>query len=382
MKSVQHLAETDIPSFRHIERHASANTIFENISKIKELAKSVGIEIMIKDNIDPNTIMQKAVLNKISTNVSKINYLIKGARDYTKLIKPAQPDTVAAAATSPGKVKMAAEDKQKIKNEVNDTYQQGIGKLKSESTTPTMPKASNLGPGDTLKVKNAQKTKHTNTMKGHASKAMKDPNHLKIVVDSLNGKASKKQIAAIIGKIKSHMVEPVEKSNDDIEKGDIGRAAKNLVIAGAMGLGVHHMGEKDSKSEAVKQIKPKQQVERTIASKPKKQGEYTDKEIAEIKKKSAEARKWLRENTKIRLKKALTAGYGGAGAPTNLTGGGVFQTEEVANNGKNKTKKSDDGEFQYISCDNCGNEQVYMGYQVKCRKCRQNFNLDKLKDLI
>ena len=56
IKSVAHLAQTNIPSFRHIQRHASANTIYDNINKIKELAKSVGIDITIKD-VDPTTIM-------------------------------------------------------------------------------------------------------------------------------------------------------------------------------------------------------------------------------------------------------------------------------------------------------------------------------------
>jgi len=68
------------------------------------------------------------------------------------------------------------------------------------------------------------------------------------------------------------------------------------------------------------------------------------------------------------LMKALTAGYGGAGSPTNLTNGGVFQTEFI------DTDKS----FRYISCDNCGKEQPYLKYQVKCRSCNKSFNFDNL----
>jgi hypothetical protein len=69
------------------------------------------------------------------------------------------------------------------------------------------------------------------------------------------------------------------------------------------------------------------------------------------------------------LIKALTAGYGGAGAPTNLTGGGVLQTESL-----------DDGRrgFKYIRCNGCGKEQVYMKHQVKCRDCGQNIPMADL----
>lgn len=70
------------------------------------------------------------------------------------------------------------------------------------------------------------------------------------------------------------------------------------------------------------------------------------------------------------LNKALTAGYGGAGAPTNLTGGGVMQSEAM------------DRKFKFVSCDHCGREQVYHKYQTKCRDCGQGFSLEKLSKLI
>lgn len=85
-------------------------------------------------------------------------------------------------------------------------------------------------------------------------------------------------------------------------------------------------------------------------------------------------RKFIRHLNK--LDKALTAGYGGAGAPTNLTGGGVLQSEKVLGG---TTKK---GEFQYITCNNCGTEQVHHANQVKCRDCGKSFSLDQLFKLI
>ena len=70
------------------------------------------------------------------------------------------------------------------------------------------------------------------------------------------------------------------------------------------------------------------------------------------------------------LKKALTAGYGGAGAPTSLTGGGVLQSEsqEIGPKG-----------LSFITCDDCGDEQVYGKFQVKCRKCNKAFSMNKLE---
>ena len=394
IKSVMHLAETNVPSFRHIQRHASAHVIHEKINKIKELAKSVGIEIEIKQDIDPQTIMEKAVLNKISTNVSKISHLVKAVKDLNSA------DT--ATYTSPGKVKMVAEDKAAARANQTDQYQQGLKRLKSDPTTPQKPKDLTQDPKNAMRVKSAQQVKHTNTFKTHASKAMRDPNHINTVRESLFQRGiPAKKINKIISSIQSHMQEPVKKSNEEIlEKDkDLMRAAKNLVLAGAMGMGAHYIGnEKDPN----KLTEHKAKQERTVASEDKSKkdpdktvnskklgyderkpnakkefkSKYTDEER---KKKSAEARKWLRENTKLKLKKALTAGYGGAGAPTNLSGGGVFQTESLEDG---KAKKSDKGEFRYINCDNCGHEQVFMGNQVKCRKCRQNFSLNKLEDLM
>lgn len=68
------------------------------------------------------------------------------------------------------------------------------------------------------------------------------------------------------------------------------------------------------------------------------------------------------------LTKALTAGYGGAAAPGNRTGGAVIQSESI------------DGArgFKYISCDNCGDEEIYMKHQIKCRKCGKNYPFSKL----
>lgn len=73
-------------------------------------------------------------------------------------------------------------------------------------------------------------------------------------------------------------------------------------------------------------------------------------------------------NKLYKMIKALSAGYGGAGSPTNLTGGGVLQTESVEGSRS----------FKYIDCPNCGKEQPYMKYQVKCRSCGKSLPFDTL----
>jgi thiamine monophosphate synthase len=399
MKSVMHLAETNVPSFRHIERHASAHTIYENISKIQELAKSVGIELMIKEDIDPDTIMEKAVLNKISTNVSKITHLVKAAKDYANLMKPTAVDTATATpstpsvpkattttATSPGKVQMAAQDKAAAQAAARDQYQQGIGKLKSDPTTPAKPKDLTSTPDNTMRVKSAKQAQVDNHFKTQASKAMKDPSHLgNIQQQLLDQGVPAKKVRAVLTRIRAHMQEqPVKKSiEESMEKDqDVKRAAKNLLLAGAMGLGVHHMGQdSDAKKDAVKKLKNNKKIERTVASSKPKSKRFGDDEYMNQLDDNARARAdKTRNKIREKMKKALLAGFGGAGSPTDLTGGGVIQAESLED-GKKKTKKSD-GEFDYISCDNCGHEQVYMGNQVKCRKCRQNFSLEKLEDLM
>jgi len=72
---------------------------------------------------------------------------------------------------------------------------------------------------------------------------------------------------------------------------------------------------------------------------------------------------------KNNINKALVAGYGSAGSPTSLTGGGVFQTESI----DTKSNKN-----QYIECPSCGKEQPYVVYQVKCRSCNKHFPFDTL----
>jgi hypothetical protein len=84
----------------------------------------------------------------------------------------------------------------------------------------------------------------------------------------------------------------------------------------------------------------------------------------------------IRNIIKEELNKGLSAGYGGAGVPTANTGGGVIQSESLEDGRGSKDKG-----FKYIGCDDCGKEQIYSKYQVKCRHCNKSFPMEKLHKL-
>lgn len=287
IKSVMHLSETNIPSFRHIERHASASTIIDNINKIKDLAKTVGLDIQIKE-ASPEQLVKQAAIFKLQNNLKKINSMVKAIGSDGLPVKP----------TFVPKARQEARQEQtdKIRQKA-DNFEQNMNQLKQQAQMAPNPvnvvrnKPIEDGPKN-MQIKDASKVKTLNTLQVHANKAMNDVTHLKRVHDDLISRGVHPEKAkAVINKIRSHM---------DIKKSEKYDNFKNNVV------------------------------------------------------------------------KALTAGYGGAGAPTDLSGGGVFQSESL-DDGRRQNNS-----IKYISCDDCGDEQVYMKHQVKCRKCGSNYNLDKL----
>ena len=331
IKSVLHLAETNIPSFRHITRHASANTILDNINKIQALAKTLGVDIQVSTST-PEVIMKNASISKVEQNILKINSLIKTINPKTGLaVKPPRVDVDRAAIKA---------KEQAVKQIGSDRYQQGIGALNIESkpdiptraTATVQPKVETvaLTSGDAFKQKQANiaaaqearkaasatpvitkptlvpqettfpsaKSPRPATIEDHANIAMKDPGYLNSLRNKLlaNPTANKDHVEQFLNMIDSH-----------------GKVAKSALY-----------------SEA-----------------------------------------------KEKLVKAMTAGFGGSGSPGDLTGGGVFQSESLEDH---RAKKSEG--LKYISCDNCGDEQVYMKHQVRCRECGRNYSFDKLNKFI
>lgn len=287
IKSVMHLAETDIPSFRHIERHASAHTIHENILKIKELAKTIGVDIEVKE-LDPKSIMNQAVMHKIHSNINKINKIVKAfqndARKWQmsnvpKAVSTTQPDIIDDKIPDP-KVEAATEKQAKFKGDLKALRDKVVGDTKSFETSKLSTEEKHV-PVSGIQQK-------ANVVVGrHAKKAATNPAHLDNIYNQLKESHGHEKASAAILKIKQSMKKSIKES----------------------------------------------------------------------------------------MIKALMAGYGGAGAPTNLSGGGSIQSESLDDG---RTAKNDMTGMSYISCDNCGKEQVAMKHQVKCRDCNKNFSLDKL----
>ncbi len=73
--------------------------------------------------------------------------------------------------------------------------------------------------------------------------------------------------------------------------------------------------------------------------------------------------------SKIDLNKALSAGYGGASAPSSRTGGAALQAESVSTG------------MKYLTCPACTKEQVAFHDQVRCRKCNKAFDMTTLSKL-
>ena len=367
IKSVMHLAEENVPSFRHVQRNAQANKIISNIEKIQELAKATGINIHIEET-DTETLIKNAIEAKVLNNVQKIKELMKAYRAESmwgepntaevKTKLPGRPGAKYNIARNPS-VNKPESPKAEYVPQVPTTETHGP-RPSGELTTPDAPGAK---PGP-VPVKSVASVRAANTFKIHAQRAHKDEKYLDSLQTQLEEhNVDRAKIDTIVGKIKQHM----EKSEDDIEKGGFKDAARAAVVAGTLAMGAYNMGPKkdsDKPKEKPQVVKEIPHHEKEIQWDPRKPIDPKGKYRKPTLKESMERMK------QKKVKKALTAGYGGGGSPMDLAGGGVMQSE-----------KQEKG-FKYIICKDCGKEQVYSQHQVKCRECGKNFSLKDLHALI
>lgn len=343
IKSVMHLAETNIPSFRHIQRHASANTIHENINKIQQLAKHLGIEVEVKIP-NPETIMKNAVFYKIENNVKKINQIVKEL-NKAKLDFMAMTPKSSKLMTSPSTTTGFA-------------HPDFINKLGTTRLAEDHPQRTNVA---------------------------KYVNDLKNTPHPLGGNINHNE---------------AERLYNALLKSDLGRTAKGAALSIALYHGAHYIEPAPEEVthaatavhrdlESQKKIKMKEHNSRIASPDIKltsKEYGFDEKEptIPSIKVKKQKIKSKLIKAFKEELDKSLTAGFGGSGAPTDLSGGGVIQTQSLQTKRKKKLKNNLkraillQKSIEYIICDNCGHEQVFMPHQVKCRDCRSNFSLYRL----
>jgi hypothetical protein len=363
IKSVLHLAENNVPSFRHIVRDASATKVHENLLKLVDIIKELGIEGQV---IVPSKqqILQKALEAKIENNILKIHeviYMMQNGGDMEKGVKNALAGAAMAAGLSlgspvataneldpkqPAQVKPAAASHEDVYKRVAGQYPLlgAIGQVESTG-------GKNLN-HQTVDSPGSMNHGHTAGgvfgMMPHSAAFVlkKDPELAKkypeLVEASKDMKANHKKFT--------------DKLNSDPE------AAADLAIS------MYKRNKSKTKNEHMLTYSWLNGLKGSW-NKYKKEGTSGVQKHPYVQSVMEEYSK--AKPKKHKLNKALMAGYGGGGAPTSRVGGAVIQAESL-----------EDGRagFKYLTCNNCGKEQIYAKFQVKCRECGQSLSLEKLYD--
>lgn len=372
INSVIHLAETNVPSFRHIARDASAGRVRANIERIVELMKG-------DDTVDIPTkqeILQYALEAKIQSNVAKIHEVVESIRheNMEKGLKEAAMGAamMGAAALSPHQaqapginpasppqqVQQAQPNLSRMPKEHQEAYMAAakrnpllgaIGKIESSGglnyAHQTINNPGGIHHGQTAggmfgMMPNAAEYILRNDPKLAAKypkllEASKDMNkNHGVFTQTFNSdpKAAVEFAEALLNRNKSKTKTP-----------------EMLVHSWNHGLKGTWQRLRDEGPDSIKSADYVKKVMKALG-KPK-----------------------AAKKAKPDMKKALTAGYGGAGAPGHKAGGAVLQSEAL-----------DDGRhgFKYVTCDECGKEQLYAKHQVKCRECKKSWSLDKLHQVM
>lgn len=371
IKSVLHLAETNVPSFRHIVRDASATKVQNNLIKLVELMKELGIEgdISIPSK---KTILEKALEQKIANNVYEISERVKLLNQEEEIEKGIK-ETLAGAAAAAG-IAMTPQSTVEQKFDANPTQivQQATPAVNHEDVyrqvTKQYPLLGAIGQVESSGAKNyGHRTiaSENSSQHGHTAGGMfgmmpntaafilkKDPELAKkyphLVEAAKSIKTKHTQFTDTLNKDPQAAADfaiSFYKRNKSKTKND-----QQLIYSWLNGL----KGSWNKyNNEGMDSIKSHPYVQSVM------------KEYDKLKPKKVEQSKPV----KSALTKALVAGYGGTGSPTGMTGGSVIQAESL-----------DQGRpsFRYISCNNCGKEQIHAKHQVRCRECGSGFSFEKL----
>lgn len=379
IKSVIHLAQTNVPSFRHITRDASATKVQNNLLKLVDLMKDLGIEgdITIPSK---RQILEKALQQKVYSNMTLIREQIAVLKQE-ELEKANIKNALAAAgmgaamAMSPtsttsvdpqGQSQVAEAPSvpkrthQQVYEEVAKKYPLlgAIGQIESSGGTNLDHPEINgkilkdfygIGAGD-------GKSMHAGMRAGGAYGMMPMSAAFILKKDPELAKKYPKLVEAAKDVHKNHKVFTDRFNSDPDADADFAvalfnrnksktRSPEQLAYSWLHGLkGSWNQYKSGGKNSFV--------------SNP-----YVKSVIDEYSKHRDNAER------KPALSKALTAGYGGAAAPSDRMSGSVIQTESL-----------DQGRpgFKFVTCDHCGKEQVYSKHQVRCRECGHGMSFEKI----
>jgi hypothetical protein len=323
IKSVQHLAETNVPSFRAVQKAASAAKVAKNIRMIQKLLKKAKEEQQLEKGI------KEAALGAVALGAAA---LAPSPISAQQTMQPAAQQV----ALSPVDVVNSLKGKRPILYSLAVQESSGGRNLNHETLTSGQHKGMTAGGPWGMMPKTAAYVMSLNEKLGKKypkmAEAIKDlgANH-KQITKMLNENPVMAQEFA--DSLLSHLkkIHGEKSLNKIIHSWHYGIRGTNKAVAN---------GENLDDNEYVRLIRG--HIKRLSPQKEKK------------------------------MSKALTAGYGGAAVPTSRIGGSVMMTEELdAGRG-----------FKYITCDQCGDEQIYAKNQVKCRACNSSFPFSKIAKLI
>lgn len=347
IKSVLHLAQTNVPSFRHITRDASAEKIENNVNQLIELLGSEAAVSLKQD------LIKDSLESKIIENVLKINELVHTEVEHLDkaslkgaLVGAALMGTAPALAqppSAPSAVSSVPSEHQMVYKAAaeNDPVLGAIGQVESGGGT------------------NYNHEPDKNGWKAGGMFGMR-PTAAAFVLRTNPELAQKypKLVQAAQDINKNHALFTEEFNKDPHVAVEFARAylGRNKSKTRGLNMLIHswNHGLKGTWNRF------KSDGQGAIDN-----DEYVQKVLTALK-------KMPKEKAKFAMNKALTAGYGGAGAPTGMSGGAVLQSESQELGPKT---------LKYIVCDNCGKEQVYGKFQVKCREpgCGKAFSMAKLE---
>lgn len=331
IKSVLHLAETNVPSFRHIIRDASAEKIENNINKILTALGNDGTVSLKQD------LIKDSLNSKITENVIHINKLV---HEEVERMNKSFKGVIAGAAL------LAAPTMAGTPPVVPENHQVLFSSIAQEN--PVL--------GAIAQIESSGATNYNHQQDGRGWKAggmfgMR-PEAAQLVL-RLNAKLATQypELAKAASNLEKNHNQFTEQFNKD----------PNLAINFAKALFEIHKANTTSVKMLIHSwnhgIKGTWDLYKSEGVQAIDHDEYVQKVLEAM------------DN----LKKGLTAGYGGAGAPTSMSGGSVLQAESQELGPKALT---------FITCDHCGKDQVYGKYQVKCREpnCGKAFSMAKLED--
>ena len=367
IKSVMHLAQTDVPSFRHIIRDASATKVCSNIEKIAQLVKQEGANIHVPSKQE---ILQYALESKIQSNVIKIKEAVLVAKqdELEKGIKGKLAGAAMMGATAFGTpAPHTPAPHTPAAQQVNLAHMPSVhGKKYKEFAT----KNPLLGAIGMVESSGGVNYDHHDSPEDNAAGMFgMRPSAAQYILNNAPELAKKYPDLVTAAKdLKSHGEVIRGRFNSDpqaaydfadalLKRYKTKTKGTNMLIH-AWNHGLKGTWER-FKNEGKNAIDASDYVKKVLKNMPKHTPKKSAHKVIKPTKKAIVAPKAIKPIDQ-HMKKALTAGYGGAGAPTANTSGGVLQAEAL-DDGR--------GSFKYITCGSCGKEQVYSKYQVRCRDC-------------